>query len=94
MGTVSVRVVDGESGKETEARIYQKASDGKVYTPSDSYERIGPLNEHLFHTPGHFTVDVPPGSLTIEAVKGFEYEPSKQTVQVKAGESQSVTLTL
>src|SRR5258708_7288713 len=35
-----------------------------------------------------------PGSLTIEAVKGFEYEPSKQTVQVEAGEIHSVTLTL
>jgi TolB protein len=94
MGTVSVRVVDGETGKETEARIYQKASDGKVYTPGDSYERIGPLNQHLFHTPGHFAVDVPPGALTIEAVKGFEYEPSKRTVQVKAGEVHSVTLAL
>ena len=94
MGTVAIRVVDSESGKETEARIYQKASDGKVYTPADSYERIGPLNEHLFHTPGHFTVDVPPGAFSVEAVKGFEYEPSKQTIQVKAGETQSLTLTL
>jgi len=94
MGSVTVRVIDAESGKETEARIYQKASDSKVYTPSDSYERIGPLNEHLFHSPGHFSVDVPPGPFTVEAVKGFEYEPSKQTVQVKAGEVQSVTLTL
>ncbi len=94
MGTVTVRVIDGETGKETEARIYQKASDGKVYTPGDSYERIGPLNEHLFHTPGHFSVDVPPGAFSVEAVKGFEYEPAKQTVQAKAGDVQAVTLTL
>lgn len=94
MGTVTVKVIDGESGKETEARIYQKASDGKVYTPADSYERIGPLNEHLFHTPGHFTIDAPPGAFTVEAVKGFEYEPAKQTIQIKAGDVQSVTLTL
>jgi Tol biopolymer transport system component len=94
MGTVTVRVVDGETGKETEARIYQKASDGKVYTPGDSYERFGPLNEHLFHTPGHFSVEVPPGVFTVEAVKGFEYDAARQTVQVKAGEVQNVTLTL
>jgi len=94
MGTVAVRVIDGPSGKETEARIYQKASDGKPYTPADSYERIGPLNEHLFHTPGHFTVDVPPGTFSVEAVKGFEYEPARQTIQVRAGETHSVTLTL
>jgi Tol biopolymer transport system component len=94
MGTVTVRVIDDETGKETEARIYQKASDGKVYTPGDSYERFGPLNEHLFHTPGHFSVAVPPGAFTVEAVKGFEYDPARQTVQVKAGEVQNVTLTL
>jgi TolB protein len=94
MGTVTVRVVDGESGQDTAARIYQMAADGKAYTPGDAYERIGPLNEHLFHTPGRFSVDVPPGSFTVEAVKGFEYEPSKQTVQVKAGDVQSVVLTL
>lgn len=94
MGKVTVRVVDGESGQETAARVYPRASDGKAYTPSDSYERIGPLQRHLFHTPGRFTVEVPVGPYTLEAVKGFEYAPQKQTVDVRAGQTHNVTLTL
>ena len=77
MGTVTVRVVD-EDGRETPARIYQTAADGKAYTPSDSYERISSLGEHLFHTPGSFTTEVPAGTYTVEAVKGFEYFPAQK----------------
>ena len=94
MGTVAVRVVDGETGRETPARIYPKASDGKAYTPGDAYERLSALREHLFHTTGRFTTEVPPGEYTVEAVKGFEYWPAKETIQIKAGKVHSVTLTL
>jgi dipeptidyl aminopeptidase/acylaminoacyl peptidase len=94
MGTVSVRVLDEVTREETPARIYPKASDGKAYTPVDSYERLSSLSEHLFHTPGKFTVMVPPGPYSVEAVKGFEYWPVKETVEVKAGQSQPVILTL
>lgn len=94
MGVVTVRVLDGETGRETPARIYQKASDGKVYTPGDSYERLSTLDEHLFHTPGRFTVEAPPGMFSVEAVKGFEYLPVKETIDVKAGQVHSITLTL
>ena len=93
MGTVTVRVVD-ESGRETPARIYQQASDGKSYTPSDSYERLSSLNEQLFHTPGRFTTEVPPGRYTVEAVKGFEYVPAAETIEIEAGQVHSVTLRL
>ncbi len=94
MGTVTVRVLDGETGLQTPARIYPKASDGKAYTPHDSYERLSALKEHLFHTPGRFTAEVPPGPYSVEAVKGFEYWPAKETIEVKAGQVQSITLTL
>jgi Tol biopolymer transport system component len=94
MGRLSVRVVDAATGRETEARIYHTAVDGKPYTPSDSYERFGPLNRHLFHTPGHYTTEVPPGSLTIEAAKGFEFEVARQKVDVKPGATTNVTVTM
>ena len=93
MGTVTVRVLD-ESGRETPARIYQTASDGKSYTPGESYERLSTLNQQLFHTPGRFTVEVPPGTFTVEAVKGFEHLPAKQSIQVEAGKVHRVTLRL
>src|SRR5437867_10348926 len=94
MGAVTVRVIDEESGHPTPARIYPMAADGKAYTPENSYERISSLNRHLFHTSGQFTAAIPPGPYTVEAVKGFEYRPEAATVQVRAGESQSVVLML
>jgi TolB protein len=94
MGTVSVRVVDDATGLETPARVYHTAADGKPYTPGDSYERLATLNRHLFHTPGRYVTQAPPGTFTIEVAKGFEYEVSKTTVEVKAGAITPVTIRL
>ncbi len=94
MGKVKVRILDAETGAPTPARIYPRAADGKAYTPPDSYERLSSLNEHLYHTRGEFTAEVPPGPYTVEAVKGFEYWPAKETVTVRAGETHPLTLTL
>ncbi len=100
MGKVHCRVNDEKTGKATAARIYGTASDGKFYAPSDAYSRIAfprmtrRLGEHVFHTEGKFTLEVPPGKMTIEAVKGFEYRPAKREIEVKAGEVTQVVLTL
>lgn len=94
MGRLDVRIVDAATNRETEARVYHTAVDGKPYTPADSYERLGPLSRHLFHTPGHYSTEAPAGSFTIEAVKGFEYEVARQKVDVKAGATTTVTVTL
>jgi len=94
MGTVRVRVRDALTGRMTEARIYQKASDGKVYTPGEAYERISLLNEHLFHTGGDYMTQVPPGTFSVEAVKGFEYWPARASLEVKPHTVQTITLDL
>lgn len=94
MGKVEVEVIDAATGRRTPARIYARAADGKSYTPADSYERVSTLNKHLFHTPGHYMSEVPPGPYTVEAVKGFEYEPAHATVQVEAGAIRRIRLTL
>lgn len=93
VGRVSVTVVD-ESGAPTEARIYQRASDGKPYTPPSAYERVSQLDRRLFHTTGRYTTEAPTGPLVIEAVKGFEYLPARTTVEIRAGGTAEVTLTL
>jgi TolB protein len=93
-GRVRVQVQDASTGKQTAARIYGLASDGKFYPPRNSFSRIGELGEHLFHTTGQFTMEVPIGRMTLEAVKGFEYWPAKQSVEVKAGETVQLTLVL
>jgi TolB protein len=93
MGKVQVEVRDGTTRQLTAARIYGLASDGKFYAPRDSFSRIGELGEHLFHTDGRFTLEVPPGTIQLEAVKGFEYWPAAQSVDVLPDETIQVTLT-
>ncbi len=49
---------------------------------------------HFFYTTGSVTVAVPPGRARIEVAKGFEFAPVAQTVEVAAGQSQAVDLSL
>ena len=100
MGRIQVRVEDERTGKPTAARIYGVGSDGKFYAPADAYSRIAAprmirrVGEHVFHTGGEFTAEVPTGRMTIEAVKGFEYWPAAQDIEVKEGEVSTAVLRL
>ena len=94
MGWLKVQVIDSDTGQQTAARIYARASDHKTYVPEESFQRIGRLGEHLFHTDGEFVVQVPPGRMTVEAVKGFEFFPASQEVNIEADKLNSVALTL
>jgi TolB protein len=93
MGRLDVRILD-ERGRETEARVYHTASDGKPYTPADTYERLSALERHLFHTRGKYTTEAPPGPFRIEVTKGFEYAVARQDVDIKPGKTTSVTVQL
>ena len=80
---------------ETQARVYITASDGKSYTPGDGFHRMVVVtNDHYFHAPGSFTIDLPAGPATIEVAKGFEYQPEKKQVTVAAGQTRSVDVAL
>ncbi len=95
MGRVHVRVVDGATGKPTAARVLGLASDGRFYGPSDTYLRIGVFTgKDYFHTTGEFTLEAPPGRMTLEAVKGFEYQPGQREVEIHAGKTTDATLSL
>ena len=52
------------------------------------------LNDHVFHSGGEFLLQVPPGRLSLEAVKGFEYQPARLDLDVKADETVQAVLTL
>jgi TolB protein len=93
VGTLRVRVVDA-AGATTPARIHLAASDGKLYAPADAFARISGVSDHLFHTPGTFSVDVPPGPVRITALKGFEHWPDSTTATVNANTTTTVTLRL
>lgn len=94
MGWLEVRVKDADTGQLTAARIYARASDGKTYAPDTAYHRVGLAGEHLFHTDGAFSIRVPPGPMKVEAVKGFEYWPASDEVNIQPDEVTSLTLTL
>lgn len=83
MGTLKVRVIDAQTGSTTPARIHGLAPDGKFYAPPDAFARIGRSERHSFHTTGSFSVEVPPGRMTVEAVKGFEYWPARAEVTIR-----------
>jgi TolB protein len=95
MGRLHVRVLDDGTGKPTAARILGLASDGRFYGPSDTYLRIGVFTgKDYFHTSGEFTMEAPPGRMTLEAVKGFEYQPGQQEVEIQNGKTTDATLAL
>ena len=94
MGILRAEVRDGSTRRKTGARIYGRAADGKFYPPKDSYARVSILGEPLFHTGGEFEMTLPPGKMTLEAVKGLEYRPARQEVEIRAGEVSRVSLVL
>ncbi len=95
VGEVEVVVTDEASGEPTDARVYLTASDGRGYVPKDGFHRMVVVTgDHYFQSSGRFTVALPEGPATIEAIKGFEYHPVRRDVDVVAGKTTTVTLPL
>lgn len=95
MGVLSVRVFDDITGDEIASRIHLTASDGKFYAPSDTFARIAQGGrDFVFHTPGTFQLEVPAGTLSLQAVKGFEYWPRIADVEILANEVTTLNITL
>jgi TolB protein len=67
-----VRLQD-EQGNPIAARIYLRAENGEYHIPPASIGRG--RRERFFHARGQFQAVLPPAKYTVEAVKGFEYEP-------------------
>lgn len=91
-GVLRGRVIDGD-GRSVAARIQLVASDGRSYAPVDGFARVMAVTEtHYFHTGGTFEVELPAGSVDITALRGPEFEPVREVVQVAADAATSVTL--
>lgn len=94
-GRLEVVVQDAGTGEKTPARVYVKASDGKGYAPRGEFHRMVVVtNNHYFHTSGSFTVELPEGPATVEAIKGFEYRPVWGKVNIVAGATQKLEFAL
>ncbi|MGO8735098.1 MAG: CehA/McbA family metallohydrolase [Terriglobia bacterium] len=94
MGRLHGRVIDAATGLPTAARVQGTGADGRAYAPADTYARASSSGAAYFHTTGEFTVELPPGRMTLEVIKGFEYEPVKQQLQIVAGRTTSATFSL
>ena len=75
----------------TAARIYVTGSDGLARAPAGSFLRVVGADynqpfagDSYFYADGAFELDLPAGKTLIEAVKGFEYEPARQEVDLKS----------
>ena len=58
------------------------------------YSRVSGAGDQVFHQQGTFRLEVPVGSVTVEAVKGFEFVPAKASVEVVEGTSAQADLVL
>ncbi len=92
MGVLSVRTTAAGSGDVTGSRVHLTASDGKFYAPADAYARVSGVDDPMFHHPGAFRLEVPAGALTMDVVKGFEFWPVREEVEIEAGEVTQLTV--
>ena len=99
--TLTITVI-GPDGKQVPARLSVTGADARAYAPDDawmhaddSFDRaIRPFEAHYFHSPGSSTLTVPAGQVVVEALKGFEYVPIKQTVDLKEGQHREFRVSL
>ncbi|HUQ90612.1 MAG TPA: CehA/McbA family metallohydrolase [Bryobacteraceae bacterium] len=92
MGKLEVQLRDGD--KPAAARVYLVAADGKTYAPEHAYQRMSSRSERgdFFYASGGFVVDVPPGKIRVEAVRGNEFQPAVQEAEIRAGALTEVRL--
>lgn len=93
-GVLSVRVLAGDTGQPTAARVHLTAADGRFYAPTDAYARVSGAGDRMFHVPGPFQLDVPAGKVSLDVVKGFEFVPQRVEAAVDAGQVAHMTVTL
>lgn len=92
-GRLWVRIVD-EQGKPAAARVYVSDSQRRPYVPSGIVARQSRSGEYFFHSDGAFQMELPPGRVTIEAVKGFEFVPARTQATMVSDRTTAVELRL
>jgi hypothetical protein len=95
---VRVTVRDEKTGKPIAARVHFSGRDGEYYAP---YGHHTVVNDNWFedygadlrlgqvsyaYVQGTFETQLPVGELYVEALKGFEYEPLRKRITVRAGQ--------
>lgn len=85
----------GPDGQPTPARVYLEASDNRAYSPDGEFHRVVSAAErHYYHTDGFDLLSIPAGIISIEAVKGYEYRPVRDSIEVAVDGEMTLTLQL
>jgi Tol biopolymer transport system component len=101
MGTLHITVLDA-AGKPTPARIFVIGADQRAYAPDNAWmhadDSLDPARQafeaHYFHTLGRSALVVPAGAVSVEVMKGFEYQVEKQDLAMGANGQGGVTFHL
>ena len=80
-----LEVVD-EFGKPLPARVRVRDETGTDYFPADAI-KIPLGNDHWFVTPGSSRLNIPSGKFEVRVEHGLEYQPEKQTIRCKTGQT-------
>jgi len=105
---VQLRIIDEATGEPTPCRVNVIGPDGHYFEPAEnplapwSLHRAGnragkgPFRYYgwFFYAPGEVAVAVPPGDVTVEVWKGFEYRPVRVQRSVGTGETATLTIPL
>jgi hypothetical protein len=74
--------------------VHLVASDGRFYAPPNRLARLDWAGDRVFHTSGSDRFEVPAGTLTLDVVKGFEFAPMRMSIDVVAGKTTEIPVTL
>ena len=92
----TLRLQTQEDNQPVHARVSVHGADLLAYAPENgTLSKITwTAGEPFFYSKGEHEIRLPAGTATIKAVRGFEYTPVEQTVDIRAGETTDVTLNL
>ena len=93
-GVLRLRTTEG--GGPVHARVTVFGSDGLAYGPSQgTLSKITwTAGQPFFYSKGAHEIELPVGTATIRAVRGFEYVPAETTVEIRPGVADEVEIDL
>src|ERR1700733_328089 len=100
-GRVQLRILS-PGGATTAARVSVTDKIGRFYAPEDAwisgdtgYDREErPFEAHYFPSTGSAEIVVPAGAVSIDVIKGFEYSVERRTLDLRAGQTETVAVKL
>jgi len=92
-GTLSISIVEKETGRPLTARLSLQQEGGKYFAPVGALYRLSRDLMH-FYASGQAQVVMPAGKYLIRAFRGLEYRPLQREMVLEAGQSQAIKLEL